>query len=281
MALAIDGQVEVNGLLMGPDTPFYVAEFNPYTRTARNRQADRVWGPGAWSGREDIDATAIPMRIHLLADDVTGWVAAQQALHAALRASSVDVELKWRLGGVDYLMFVRPRLVEPSPAYAEMGHGPARVALMALDPRIYGATLNQVTLGLPSTTGGLTIPFTIPFTVSAVTTAGRVSITNAGTEETPMSLLIEANGAQLVQPRITLVSGSTISVLRVNLTLEAGQYLEIDTGNRTVYLNGTSSRRGYVSGDFPLLPAGTSDLAFDAGTYSSVAELTASWRDTW
>lgn len=281
MATVLDGQVEVNGLLMGPGTQFYVTAFNPFTRAVRHRMADRAWASGSWSGREDAEAAAIPLRLHIEAETDSGWLAAQQSVNSALRASSVDVELRWRIAGVEYLMFVRPRLVEPSPETMTYGHGPVNCALMALDPNVYSAAEHELILTLPSASGGLTFPFTAPFSIDATVTSGRATIVNAGTTNSPLLLRIDAFGESLQEPRVTLNSGGVPTVLRANLTLTAGQWLEIDTARRTAYLNGTSSRRGYMSGDFPLLPPGSSDIAFDAGLYSASAQLTVTWRDSY
>ena len=281
MATALDGQVEVNGLLMGPGTPYVVTAFNPYMKVARFTKTPRAWGSGSWSGREDNDTVAIPLRLHIDMDDDAGWLGAQQTLAAALQASSSDVELRWRINGIEYLMFVRPRLVEPATEWMAHGHGPVTCALEALDPSVYGAAENTTVLTLPSASGGLTFPMTAPFTIDATVTSGRTTITNAGTTTTGLLLRIDAFGASLQEPRVSVLTNGVPTVLRAEFTLTAGQWLEIDTARRTAYLNGTSSRRGYMSGDFPLLPKGTSDIAFDAGLYSAAAQLTVTWRDTY
>lgn len=281
MALTENGHIEINGLLLGPGTPYVVRDFKPYTAAVRDRQQDRAWAPGAWSGREDPAARQIPLRVEIDTDSQAAWLAAERDLAAALRASSTDVELRWRLGDVDQLMYVRPRLVDPEVQDVGVGWGLVQCALMALDPRIYSDTEHSEQLVLPSVTGGLTVPLTVPFTIDSTTVAGRATITNAGTEATRLVLRIDANGLALQEPRVTLISGSTITVLRAEFTLDAGQWLTIDTEARTAYLNDTASRRGYMSGDFPMLPPGDSEIAFDAGLYSSAAQLTVTWRDTY
>ena len=46
----------------------------------------------------------------------------------------------------------------------------------------------SATTALPSTTGGLTIPYTVPFTIGATTVSGQVSLTNPGNEAGPVRL---------------------------------------------------------------------------------------------
>src|SRR5690606_27793991 len=89
-------------------------------------------------------------------------------------------------------------------------------------------------------TGGLTVPFTIPAQVSA----GRATLVNAGTSDVGLRLRIDG---PVVEPRVTLLTDQGTAVLRLNLTVGAGQWLDIDTAARTVYLNGVASRRGQAS----------------------------------
>lgn len=151
-----------------------------------------------------------------------------------------------------------------------------QMTLIAPDPLKKSVT--EYTTGqieLPSTTGGLTFPFTAPFTFDATVTAGSALVTNGGTAD--IGLLIRIDGPA-TNPHITLARGTDVQTLRCNLTVDAGQWLTIDTAARTVMLNDLVSRRGAVSGDFPILTPGTSELSWDADTYEAAARLTATWR---
>lgn len=151
-----------------------------------------------------------------------------------------------------------------------------QMVLIAPDPLKKSVT--EYTTGqiqLPSTTGGLVFPFTAPFTFDATVTAGSAMVTNGGTAD--IGLLIRIDGPA-ANPHITLARGTDVQTLRCNLTVDAGQWLTIDTAARTVMLNDLVSRRGAVSGDFPILTPGTSELSWDADTYESAARLTATWR---
>jgi Siphovirus-type tail component, C-terminal domain len=274
----IDGQASVNGLLMGKETPYQLLGFNPWTRTNRSDQADHAFQDGAWSGREFTDAATIPMRIRVKGDDAASWLALHQALAAAFAPADADVELRFMVGGTEYLMFGRPRQVDPDISILGVGKIVTAVAFVALDPSIYSAATQQVQLTLPSDSGGLTFPATFPATITATVTAGRAEITNVGTRETGLVLRIDG---PVQEPRVSLLTDDGALTLRFFLDLTAGQWLDVDTRGRTCYLNGTASRRGLASGDWPLLPPGTSELAFDAGLYDANALLTATWRDSW
>lgn len=281
----VDSQVSVAGLLLGPDTSYTLVDFNPWGKTNRTTQTDkRAWAHGSWSGRELIDEVVVPIRVFIDTDTPADFLAARHQLAAAFKPSEdgTDGELQFRFAGQDYVMFGRPRMIDlENPELLLLGKTFVKAAFVALDPLIYSAIEHQQVLGLPSVSGGLAAPVTAPFTVGATVTSGRATISNAGSESSAVKLRIDAFGTSLVEPRVTVLTAGVATVLRCNLTLTAGQWLEIDTGARTAYLNGTSSRRGNVSGGWPLLPAGSSELAFDAGVYSAAAQLTAIWRDAW
>ncbi|MFG2046130.1 hypothetical protein ACGFIW_01700 [Micromonospora sp. NPDC048935] len=278
-----DGQVSVGGFLLGEGTVYSLQTFNPWTRTTRADQSgERAWGDGSWSGAEWAEQAVVPIVVLTQAETVDGWQAAHQALLAAFAPRSDDVEMRWRFGSTEYMMRGRPRMVEPEIGLIGLGMAMTRAAFVGLDSTVYSGVEHSVTLGLPSTSGGLTVPITVPFTIGAVVTSGRQTITNAGKK--PTGLLLRVDGP-VVEPRVSLLTSAGTGIVRVWVTLTAGQWLDIDTAARTVYINGTVSRRGLTSVEgigWPVLPGGESaELAFDASSYDSSALLTARWRDAY
>ncbi|MEU8329816.1 hypothetical protein [Micromonospora sp. NPDC048839] len=282
-----EGQIMVRDLVMGPGTMYETLRgFDPYSRQARVEQSDpRAWGDGSWSGAEwTAEAVVpIPVRVKDAANrSPGGWLAAHQRLAAAFAPSHTDLELRWCTGGTEYVMVGRPRMVEPNVDTAPAGWTYTKCAFAALTPTIYSGTEHSVTMGLPSTTGGLTVPLTTPFSIGATVTSGRQTITNVGTKATGLRLRIDG---PVVEPRISLLTSFGTAILRFWLMLDAGQWLDIDTDARTVYLQGSVSRRGLTSVEgigWPVLPGGLpGELAFDATAYNSSALLTARWRDAW
>ncbi|MCT2282690.1 phage tail family protein, partial [Micromonospora chalcea] len=230
---------------------------------------------------EWAEQVAVAMRLVILARGPVDYMDRLSALLAAFAPAGADVDLRFVIGGVEYLLQGRPRMVDPEPRHVD-GHTYVQAAFVALDPTIYSGVEHSTTLGLPSTVGGLTLPATAPLTVSAAVTSGRGSITNAGTKAT--GLLVRVDGP-VAEPRISLLTDAGTAVVRVWATLTAGQWLDIDTAARTVYLNGTASRRGVTTADgagWPVLPPrGSYEIAFDASAYSAAATATVRWRDTW
>lgn len=278
----VDGQVSIDGFVLGNGTSFSVQNFNPWTRNTRAAQSDaRAWGHGSWSGAEWSEEAVVPIGILTEGGNVDGWQASHQALLAAFAPRSSDVEMRWRYGATEYMMRGRPRMVEPTIDLIGLGRAATRAAFVGLDPTIYSGAEHSVILGLPATTGGLTVPVTVPLTVDATVANGRRSVTNAGTKTTGLQLRIDG---PVVDPRISLITTSGNALLRFWLELGTGQWLDIDTAARTVMINGTASRRGRVTAEgtgWPVLPPGIHEIAFDAGVYNPTAQLTATWRDAW
>lgn len=283
-----EGQVQVRDLVMGPGTPYTVNRFNPFTRQTRASQgAGRTWNHGTWSGAEWADEKVVPIRV-VVGDDPGGmasWVELDQQLAEAFSPVgdlAEDIGLVFRTGGSEYVLFGRPRSVVPDTDTVGLGWSSTELVFVATDPLIYSSELVEVTTGLPTFTGGLTVPFTVPLTVDSELSGGREVVLNDG--RAPTGLFIRIDGP-VQEPRVVLQTpDGEVRRLRFDLELLATQWLEIDTAEETAFLNGRpqSSRLGQTEGDFFLLPPGESVLRFNhSGDFNSLALVTASYRHAW
>jgi phage-related protein len=150
------------------------------------------------------------------------------------------------------------------------------IGLVAPDPLKYSATEHALETGLPVSSGGLTVPHVVPFTVDSVSISGTMEVFNAGNATTAPRLIIYG---PVDTPRVTNVT--TGETLTVALVLEAGEYLDIDLEAHTAMLGGTSSRRGFISGSWWKLVKGNNTLSFNASVYHADAALQVIWRDAW
>jgi hypothetical protein len=276
-----EGQVQLRTLVMGDGTDYRIQSgFNPWSRHARADQgAGRAWADGSWSGAEFQAEAIVPIRILVVAPAGTAaWLAAHQALLAAFAPSHTDLELRFVIGGAEYVMYGRPRMVEPETDLIGLGMAYTQAAFVALDPMIYSGAEHVESVGLPMTSGGLTLPVTLPFTIGATVAGGSLTLANAGTA--PTGLLLRIDGP-VAEPRVSLQTDAGTETLWLDLTLDTGQWLDIDTQARTVYLNGTASRRGQAYGDWPLLPTSGGELSWTAAAYEAAALLTVTWHDSW
>ncbi|MEV5138422.1 hypothetical protein AB0K71_05690 [Streptomyces syringium] len=156
------------------------------------------------------------------------------------------------------------------------------VMVTAADPRRYDTALQTGTTMLPSSTGGLTLPYTLPYTVSATTVTGAIGATNQGTFETRPVLVIDG---PVTQPQVlTQMPDGSVRILAYSQNLATGEQLVIDTDAHSVTLNGNASRRRYLSAPtgWPVIPAtSTVSIEFRAAAYNATATLTAQWRSAW
>jgi hypothetical protein len=143
--------------------------------------------------------------------------------------------------------------------------------VVALDSRKLGEPLTGSTL-LPSTTGGLTIPYTVPYSINAVQVSGQVNLFNPGNEAGPVTLRIDG---PTVGPIVTHVGSAQSLVFASSLTLGVGEWLDIDMDRREVLANGQASRSGWVTsrGWSSFLP-GDNTWAFTAAGYDPASQLT-------
>jgi hypothetical protein len=171
---------------------------------------------------------------------------------------------------------------KPLVAYVTDRIATYSVMVTAADPRRYSTTLQTATTGLPSTTGGVTLPATLSWTLSSTTISGEIDAYNNGTFETRPLLTITG---PVLAPRVYCqMPDGSVKFLNFSQDLLTGDVLTIDTDAHTVTLNGNVSRRRFMStpNGWPTIPAAsTVSFLFKSGGYNSTATLTATWRSAW
>jgi len=198
------------------------------------------------------------------------------ALAAAVPVGDTDLDVT-EPGGVVKSMRVRRgsrvrfRVLSPTV-------GQWAVTLVALDPRKFGAELTGST-GLPSTSGGLTAPFTAPFTVNATQVTGQVALTNPGTLPGPVWLRI---AGPFSGPVVTHVSSGERLVFSADAVLPAGSWLDVDMDRHLVLENGQAPRAQWVTGrGWSQFEPGVNVWALTAAVYNAGTLLTVRARPAW
>ena len=186
--------------------------------------------------------------------------------------------LKWTRGGAGTALQAEVKLAGPvQTSIAEGGKFLRYQALLrAPDPRAYSQTQTTGTGGSLSTAaGGLVFPDPFAWTFSA-SGGGSVSVNNTGDIPTPAIFRIYGS---VTTPQIRLVeTGETIALTG---SVGAGDYLEVNVAERTVSLNGTTSRLNlldYANTTWFELPVGTSTIRLLAGTFDGSARVDAIYR---
>jgi hypothetical protein len=283
-----DDQHQLGGLLIGSGTPITIATIEglgqPPLRTGDVDPAgeDGIWlGIDYYAGRTlrldaaikvPGDATAVWDRLAELQDEAD--------TPAVRGAGGTTMNLRLKFPG-RAARTVRGRLRKLEPDVTRYRHGwvPLDIEFQAADHLYYAdePTATSIPLGLLST-GGLTFPLEFPFVIAGDPAAvGRPGyLTVEGTVPTWPVLRI---AGPCSNPSITHVaSGRTLTV---QTTLEAGEWVEIDTrpGWRTVLReNGGGAAltpRSRID-TFQLTP-GTNELRWTATDNTLTSTLAVTW----
>ncbi|MET9702323.1 phage distal tail protein [Streptomyces griseus] len=150
----------------------------------------------------------------------------------------------------------------------------------AADPRRYEADVHAETTGLPMSTGGISPPLTPPILLNATTVSGQITAVNTGTFAT--SPVLRIDGPVIAPSVYAQYQDSSVRLLDYTETINAGEYLVIDVDSKQAILNGTASRRRFLSAQWPVIPAGeVVTFQFSADSYDPAALLTVTWRSAW
>ncbi|MFJ2174324.1 phage distal tail protein [Streptomyces sp. NPDC087851] len=251
--------------MQGWDSPEIRAE-------VQQREADH----GAWFTPGYLGERPITLAGVIIAPDRT---ALDDAMERARVAAGLSDTLLVVQDAVPKQAIVR-RSGRPALQYVTDTKATYSLLMTAADPRRYETTQQSGTTGLPVVTGGLTPPITPPVTVTATTVAGQIVATNIGTIATRPVLRIDG---PVTNPTVfAQYADGTVRRLAYSDTIASGEYLTIDVDAKQVLLNGTASRRRYLSAQWPDIPPQQSmTFQFAASGYNSSALLTATWRSAW
>ena len=266
-ALNLDSFDPVTGVLWGTDAD----SFDGWGATAGTLSpVQKVRAHGAWAG--DSFATARTMSLK-------GWAQAPTALAASYAIDELNaaVSLDPTLMTVTEAGRARSMLVRRSDDVLPKYKDPQKrtfdwsIQVTALDPRKFSPTLVASTF-LPSTSGGLVVPYTVPYKIPAVTVSGQVSLFNPGNETGPVRLRIDG---PVSGPQVTHIGSKLALTFASSLVLGVGEWLDIDMEKRTVLANGQASRNKFItSRGWSGFEPGPNTWAFTAAAFNAAAKLT-------
>jgi len=145
------------------------------------------------------------------------------------------------------------------------------IQMVAVEPRKFGLPLTGSTF-LPSTSGGLAVPYTVPYKIAAVSVSGQVSLFNPGNETGPALLRIDG---PVSGPQVTHIGSKLALTFASSLVLGVGEWLDIDMEHRTVLANGQASRNKFItSRGWSGFEPGPNTWAFTAASFNAAAKLT-------
>lgn len=268
------GRVDANGVAWS------LQSFDGWdSAEVRSEYTEREADHGAWASPVYLGSRPITLAGTVTAPDRVTLEDALERLRTAAALGDTTLVVYELTGSKQATV---RRSGKPLMAYVTDRIATYSVLVTAADPRRYGTTLQTGTTGLPSRTGGLTLPATMPMTLSATTVSGVISAVNTGTFETRPVLTI--SGPVTAPTVFALYPDGTVRQLLYSQDLQTGDVLTIDTDAHTVTLNGSVSRRRFMTvlSGWPSIPAGGSvNYQFKSTATNATATLTATWRSAW
>lgn len=234
-----------------------------------------AFADGGWVAPSYREPKTVRLVGRLYAPDRPAARAAIYRLTAALpitRLASVAVSEDGTLTHRWVKVEGTPNIPRPTDVYASFD-----VILTAADSRLLsgdGSTpyQYQATAYLPSTAGGLQLGVQAPFSIGATVVNGSVTVTASG--DAPPPVLVRINGPA-VSPVIRDQDGGSMPL---DITLTAGQWLDVDLDAKTIKINSTVNRRNLLRGAW-ITPRAGMVLSLDAAAYDPLTSMTVFWTD--
>lgn len=281
MPITKPGQAELDGLLLGPGSPYAIASLSahgtPPVRTSgymRPQDDGEIAGPDFYEGRQVLGE--VSLRDGTPAGDLGDVADALTAAFRARRTGTVPFDY-WRPGDAGpRRLFVRPRrmLLEVDYWWHHGIGDPVPIEMFAPDPRWYSTALQSVTLEVPTATTGRTYDRTYPMTYGGGS-GGTQRATNTGRVDThPVTTIT----GPITNPRVS--NATTDEALEFGIELADGETLVVDHYAHTVMLGGTASRYGTLRRPvawWTLVP-GDNDLQLGADSAGVGAQALVEWR---
>jgi len=276
------GQVQWGDLVFGPGTPYGVTAIEGLDDLPDIREEDmgRPGQHGDYTGPDWTGPRTVQMKLGMVADSPDGLRALSIALRAATQPQQQPAALQFLDQDILVWAKVRKRSI-PYDAEYLWRIGDAALEFYCADPYLYGLTEQSASTTAYSPAAGRTYPLVHPRSYGSAGASGRLTATNAGAS--PAYPVLRLDGP-VANPSIEQTN--TGSILVIDATLQAGEYLTIDTRSRAVLLMGSTPRRDWVRAGsvWPLLLPGPNEIAYRgdalAGSTDQPSLLTVTWRDT-
>lgn len=283
--IVADWQQEYNGLLLGAGTPFELQSFKGLGSLppVRSNSVPRFGSDGGTRSRHNLEGRELIGIWDILgatSDDDFRSYRDQLALAFAMINDPDDVKpFVYQIPGRTKLrVYCRPiaRNTDWDLDFAAR-YGMSAVRLEAADPYIYANTERSLTLVAGTFSGGLDFPLTFPLHFGTAA-GGSGNAYNGGTSPAPWVVTITGE-----TPGPKIILGETGESLDLStLTIATGDTLVIDSKDRTILYNGTSSRRGLLTpaSRWFFLNPGSNTVQFTPSGVST-GNMTITWRDTY
>ncbi len=278
-------QVEFRGVVWGgTDADVKISDLAGWLDkpSLRGTRTDRPGRHGAITGRGHAETRTVEVELTVATDDED--MAILQAIDDVCAYTEEPVDepvVIWAKTAEPQLVAGRlEKVAIPTDHEWSVGHHRIRLQWVCADPRRYSwQPYTSPVLGMPGgATTGITFPITFPISFGGGIASGSLTLPNTGNAAAyPVFTLT----GELSAPVITRADTGQKLQFAPSFVLADGQTLTIDTGTRSVLLDGTVSRRdALIVADWFSLPRNSNTVVTlgSTGAYDPSAGLSASYR---
>lgn len=280
-AITRQRQLEIDGFLVGDGTDYpFMFLLGLDTAPYRVKDVDFAGQDGSFSGNDYLDGKKVQLGVGIVDDFASNnYQDKIDRLKYVLRPRNRDIVVSYKYNTPRIRRFyARPRRMAYKSGDSDFALGLSDVVIEFFlgDPVVYDDAALQLTAGVPVATGGLAFNFGFNVAFGSATSGG-MTCQNAGIANSfPMIRLDGPLSSPVIWNDATGEHWST------NISLAAGEWLDIDMKARTALLNGTSSRYSAVRANestwFSLVP-NNNVLRLTAGGGSG--SMTVTWRNAY
>lgn len=258
--ITTDGQVEWNGLLMGPGTDYDLITISGWygapgsNRVTINRPGRHGGLPGQLRATERVIEAEFAFGGELLSGSFAS-VRSAAAAAFAWDENPVEQELAVRMDGLSTLVNARVINYEMPTATSTYNQGEGFIAVqwVATDPKRYGIDLKTYSTELPDPIEtGLAFPLAFPLSFGVdVEVGGSVVLVNNGNAHAwPVWEVI----GPITGPVITCQETGNVLQFNSDFEVADGQVLRIDTDTGRVTLGGVNRRNELAVAEWFSIP---------------------------
>lgn len=248
----------------------------------RLNQTPKPYGPGGYRIRSYRDIRVITLQGWAKAPDVLSALKAQDTLRGLFPAGGQQTLTIADTAGTRSMSVELGDAVKITPAKATPTYFDWQLTLSAVDPRFYDITVQSLSTGLPtasggldwSTGGGLNWSTGGGLNWGTAGPPGTVIATNTGNAETWPTITFTG---PFGNPTVTAGNGLVMTYAGILATGDT-VVLNCSPYARSVLLNGVDQRANLIPAMWMSLPANSS-LSFTLSATSGTGQMTVSWQN--
>ncbi len=272
----MDARGGFNGLTWGAGTSLVVRSLAGLgLPPLREADQPRAGLHGSWGSQDLLDERQVEIDLVAIAQTPDDLDAILASIGQAMAPRS-DLQPLW-LDDSRKLLWVRPRDASWERSYDRMGlSAEVKLRFDALDPLIYAGEESSLRVPVLVSTGGLSVPMSVPMVLGLSNQVGVWDLVNEGTIETWPVITVVGPASNLWLESLTVDRH-----LQLLISMAATDTRVVDAGARTVLLNGAnrSSTLTPQSRWWSLVPG--SNLVRVRSDVTAGVVVTWTWRSAW